>query len=33
MIESLCDGVLLFCQVVLEAVIIEYEQTTQDNGK
>jgi len=33
MMKSLRDGFLLFCQVVLEAAIIEYEQTTQDNDK
>ena len=32
-IDSLCESILTFSEVVLEAVIIEYRQTTEDNGK
>ena len=32
-LESLCEYVLAFCDVVLEAVIIEYQQTCKDNEK
>lgn len=29
--EGLCESVLRFSEVVLEAVIVEYTQTTEDN--
>ena len=31
--DSLCESVLTYSEVVLEAVIIEYRQTTEDNSK
>ena len=31
--DSFCESVLTFSEVVLEAVIIEYQQTTEGNGK
>ncbi len=31
--EGLCESVLRFSEVVLEAVIVEYTQTTEDNDK
>ena len=33
LLDSLRESVLTFSEVVLEAVIIEYRQTTKDNGK
>ena len=33
LLDSLRESVLTFSEVVFEAVIIEYRQTTKDNGK